>query len=48
LLQLRPLGLESLGNIFEENQPEDDVLIFGRFKVAPEAVRCFEEFCFKA
>src|SRR5438093_1477711 len=48
LLKLRTLGLESFRDIFEENKPEDDVLILGWFKVPSEAIRSLEQLCLKS
>ncbi len=43
LLQFRPASLECIGNIFQEDQPENDVLIFGGIDRATQLVRYLPE-----
>lgn len=38
-LQLGPLGLEGVGDVFQEDEPEGDVLVFRRLQIAAQLVR---------
>ena len=44
LLELRALKLESVGDVFQENQAEGDMLIFRRLEIAAQLVGGLEQF----
>lgn len=48
LRQLGAVFLEGVGDVFEEDEPEDDVLVFRRVHVVAELVRGEPELGFKA
>jgi hypothetical protein len=33
------LGLKCVGDVFEENQPEDDVIVLRRVQIVPQCIR---------
>ena len=47
LQQRFALSLESVGDVFEEDQTEGNMLVIGRLHVAPELVGRGPELCFK-